>query len=65
MPITTIGLDIAKNVLVADTPLKWFGMPEEIAAIAATLASDEATYVTGNELNIDGGLLAGRLPPPG
>lgn len=45
--------------LVADTPLKRFGMPDEVAAIAILLASDEATYVTGTEVNIDGGLLAG------
>jgi 3(or 17)beta-hydroxysteroid dehydrogenase len=51
--------------LVADTPLKRFGMPEEVAAIAAMLASDEASYVTGTEINIDGGLLAGSAATPG
>lgn len=51
--------------LVADTPLKRFGMPEEVAAIAVTLASDEATYVTGTEVNVDGGLLAGSAAAPG
>jgi len=45
--------------LVADTPLKRFGMPDEVAAVAVMLASDEATYITGTEVNIDGGLLAG------
>lgn len=47
------------QALVADTPLKRFGMPDEVAAIAVMLASDDATYVTGAEVNIDGGLLAG------
>jgi len=47
------------EALVADTPLKRFGMPDEVAAIAVMLASDEATYVTGTEVSIDGGLLAG------
>lgn len=51
--------------LVADTPLKRFGLPEEVAAIAAMLASDEATYITGTEVNIDGGLLAGSAASPG
>ncbi len=53
------------QALVADTPLKRFGMPDEVAAIAVTLASDEATYVTGTEVNIDGGLLAGSAASPG
>jgi NAD(P)-dependent dehydrogenase (short-subunit alcohol dehydrogenase family) len=51
--------------LVADTPLRRFGMPEEVAAVAVLLASDEATYITGAELNIDGGLLAGSAAAPG
>ncbi len=51
--------------LVADTPLQRFGMPEEVAAIAVLLASDEATYVTGTEVTIDGGLLAGSAAAPG
>lgn len=51
--------------LVADTPLKRFGTPEEVAAIAAMLASDESAYMTGTEINIDGGLLAGSAASPG
>lgn len=57
--------DSRMQALVADTPLKRFGMPDEVAAIAVTLASDEATYVTGTEVNIDGGLLAGSAATPG
>lgn len=53
------------QALVADTPLKRFGLPDEVAAIAVMLASDEATYVTGTEVNIDGGLLAGSAASPG
>jgi NAD(P)-dependent dehydrogenase (short-subunit alcohol dehydrogenase family) len=48
---------------VRDTPLRRFGMPEEVAAVAVMLASDEATYITGTELNIDGGILAGAASP--
>lgn len=51
--------------LVADTPLRRFGQPGEIAAVAVLLASDEATYVTGAEISIDGGLLAGSVASPG
>jgi NAD(P)-dependent dehydrogenase (short-subunit alcohol dehydrogenase family) len=57
--------DAKMRALVADTPLKRFGMPDEVAAIAVTLASDEATYVTGTEINVDGGLLAGSAASPG
>jgi NAD(P)-dependent dehydrogenase (short-subunit alcohol dehydrogenase family) len=53
------------RAIVADTPLKRFGTPDEVAAIAVLLASDEATYITGAELNIDGGLLAGSAASPG
>ncbi|HEY6456962.1 MAG TPA: SDR family oxidoreductase [Steroidobacteraceae bacterium] len=51
--------------LVKDTPLHRFGNAEEVAAVAILLASDEATYITGTELNIDGGLLAGSTATPG
>lgn len=53
------------QALVADTPLKRFGLPEEVAAVALMLASDEAGYITGTEVNIDGGLLAGSAASPG
>ena len=51
--------------LVADTPLRRFGRPEEVAALAVLLASDEAAYMTGAELTIDGGILAGSAAAPG
>jgi NAD(P)-dependent dehydrogenase (short-subunit alcohol dehydrogenase family) len=49
---------------VADTPLKRFGTPEEVAAVAMLLASDESAYITGAELHVDGGLLAGSVATP-
>ncbi len=51
--------------LVDDTPLKRFGLPEEVAAVAVMLASDEAAYMTGETLTLDGGLLAGSAASPG
>ncbi len=51
--------------MVADTPLKRFGTPSEVAALAVLLASDEAAYMTGAELTIDGGILAGSAATPG
>ncbi len=44
-----------------DIPLRRWGTPQEVAETAVFLASDEATYMTGAELNLDGGLLAGPL----
>lgn len=36
-------------------PLKRFGQPEDVANLVAFLASDEASFITGGEYNIDGG----------
>lgn len=49
---------------VRDTPLRRFGRPEEVAAVAVLLASDEATYMTGSEIHVDGGILAGSAATP-
>lgn len=50
--------------LVRDTPLRRFGRADEVAALAVMLASDEAAYMTGSELTLDGGLLAGTAASP-
>src|SRR5215470_2116034 len=47
--------DFAKEII-QKVPLKRFGQPEEIAGVVAFLASADASYVTGVELNVDGGL---------
>ena len=47
-----------------DTPLRRFGTPEEVAYAVLYLASDEAAYLTGTELNLDGGILAGSAASP-
>ncbi|MER5464744.1 MULTISPECIES: SDR family NAD(P)-dependent oxidoreductase [unclassified Streptomyces] len=39
----------------ADTALGRFGSAEEVASLVAYLASDEAAYITGTELSVDGG----------
>ncbi|GGX25673.1 hypothetical protein GCM10011282_34540 [Undibacterium macrobrachii] len=50
--------------LVRECPMQRFGLPEEVAALAVLLASDEAAYMNGAELNIDGGMLAGSVVRP-
>jgi NAD(P)-dependent dehydrogenase (short-subunit alcohol dehydrogenase family) len=47
--------EIAKD-LVATVPMKRFGQPEEVAGAVAFLASQDASYITGVEINVDGGL---------
>lgn len=65
-PMLGDGPDRAARMaaFVADTPMRRFGTPEEVAALAVLLASDEAAYMTGAELTIDGGLLAGSAAAP-
>jgi 3alpha(or 20beta)-hydroxysteroid dehydrogenase len=46
------------QTIIAMTPMKRGGTPIEIAYGCLYLASEEASYVTGVELNIDGGYLA-------
>jgi NAD(P)-dependent dehydrogenase (short-subunit alcohol dehydrogenase family) len=61
--IRTPILDQAKgteiwDAMTASTPMGRLGEPEEIAAAVAYLASDDASFVTGSELYVDGGYIA-------
>lgn len=47
-----------ETAMIDVTPLGRLGRPEEIAAAAAYLAGDDASFVTGAELYVDGGFLA-------
>lgn len=48
----------ARHTILSRTPMGRCGEPEEVAAIAAFLASDDASYMTGQTMYVDGGRLA-------
>jgi NAD(P)-dependent dehydrogenase (short-subunit alcohol dehydrogenase family) len=50
--------DESRRRILSRSPLGRCGEPEEVAAIAAFLASDDASYVTGQTIYPDGGRLA-------
>jgi NAD(P)-dependent dehydrogenase (short-subunit alcohol dehydrogenase family) len=55
---TREGADAIRASFKAATPLNRLGRPEEIAAAALFLASDESSYIAGADLVVDGGLSA-------
>jgi len=50
------AVDAFAKEIVGKVPLKRFGQPEEVAGAVAFLASSDASYITGVELNVDGGM---------
>lgn len=49
--------DKVKDSAIERIPLKRFGKPSDVAALIAFLASDEASYITGQVIEISGGLV--------
>ncbi len=59
---TTLTQDLPaelKEASLKGIPLGRWGTPQEIAYAAAFLASDEAAYITGHVLSVDGGMVMG------
>ena len=55
--MTDVLPDKVKEASVSQIPLGKFGKPEQVAAAVAFLASDDAGYITGQVLNVDGGMV--------
>ena len=55
-PMTDVLNDKQREGILAKVPMARLGTPEDIAAAAVYLASDEAAYVTGQTLHINGGM---------
>lgn len=53
---TDMTKDLPQEELRQMVPMKRFGKPEEVAALVGFLCSDEAAYISGEVININGGL---------
>ena len=57
-PMTEPSMQLRGAAILAQTPLKRMGNPEEIAEMVVWLCSDRASYVSGAAYNVDGGWMA-------
>lgn len=60
-----LDTDAKKQRRLVHVPMGRFGQASEIAAAAVFLASDAASYVTGQDIRVDGGLTAAYVTPEG
>ena len=54
--MTAVLSEEVKKASAAQIPLGHFGKPEDIANMAAYLASEKAAYITGQIISVDGGM---------
>ena len=60
-PMTQVLPEERKQTLMASIPLGYLGTPRDIAETVAFLASEEARYITGQVITVDGGISLGKL----
>lgn len=52
-----MSAEAALQEMVRPIPMGRFGLPEEVGALVAFLASEQAAYITGTTISIDGGFI--------
>ena len=60
-PMTQVLPEERKQTLMNNIPLGYLGTPRDIAETVAFLASEEARYITGQVISVDGGISLGKL----
>ena len=57
----TLHSKLIRDTVEARVPMARYGLPEEVADVIAFLCSDDARFVTGHDLRVDGGLTAAAI----
>jgi NAD(P)-dependent dehydrogenase (short-subunit alcohol dehydrogenase family) len=58
-PMVSYVVETREDELAAGLPLRRIGEPDDIADAAVFLASDSSRWITGTDVTVDGGLMAG------
>jgi NAD(P)-dependent dehydrogenase (short-subunit alcohol dehydrogenase family) len=51
------AVDALRQMMIANTPMRRMGEPQEVARAVLFLSSDEASFITGVDLFVDGGVI--------